>query len=35
MTGEIGMFTMLKDEVKVSGGLFGVNELDDVFVFDD
>jgi hypothetical protein len=29
------MFAMLKYKIKVSGSLFGVNELNDIFMFDD
>jgi hypothetical protein len=35
VTGQICMFAMLKYKIKVSGSLFGVNELNDIFMFDD
>ena len=35
VTGQISMLTMLKHKIKVSGSLFGVNELNDVFMLYD
>lgn len=35
MTFQISVFAVLKNQIQISGGLFGIDELDDVFVLDD
>jgi hypothetical protein len=35
VTRQIGVLAMLKHKIKVSGSLFGVYQLNDVFMLDD